>query len=76
MNHARLSTSPRLQRVLRALREARGEITPLELTLKARVAAVGTAISELRANGAVIDCRQALMDGERRFFYRLIKEPS
>ena len=76
MNHARLSTSRRLQRVLRALREAKGEISSLELTLKAKVAAVGTAISELRANGAEIHCRQVHQDGMRRFFYRLIKEPT
>ncbi len=65
-----------MQRVLRVLREAGGEISSLELTLKAKVAAVGTAISELRANGADIRCRQVHQDGERRFFYRMIKEPS
>lgn len=75
MHYARLSSSPRLQRALKALREAKGEISTYELIAKARVAAVNSVIAELRANGAKITCRQDCKDGQRRFFYTLISEP-
>lgn len=76
MHHARLSSSPRLRRVLRALQAAGGEISSLELSRRAKTVAPGTAVSELRANGAEITCRQAVDEnGQRRWFYTLKKAP-
>lgn len=57
MNNARLSKSKRLQRTLKALREAGGEISSYELAMKARSPAIGTNVAELRACGAEIACR-------------------
>jgi len=75
MHHGRLSNSPRLQRVLKALRAARGEISSMELATAAGVVAPGTAVSELRANGAEIECRQTRKDGQPIFYYSLVKSP-
>lgn len=75
MHFARLNTSDRLQRALAVLKDAGGEISTLELSRKARVCAVSSVISELRRNGAVIDCRQQVVAGERRFFYELKQSP-
>lgn len=75
MRHARLKHSARLQRTLKALREAGGEISTLELIRKARICAVSAAIAELRANGADITCRKTTQDGRPVFFYTLVKLP-
>lgn len=61
---ATVAKSARLRRVLKAL-EAEGEITSFELTLAARTVAVGTCVSELRANGFTVECRQECRDGRR-----------
>ena len=75
MHHGRLSTSPRLQRALRVLQAADGEISTYELSRQADVCAVNSVIAELRANGAEITCRQAREDGRMRFYYTLLKSP-
>ncbi|TMV09853.1 hypothetical protein FGK63_01930 [Ruegeria sediminis] len=76
MHHARIGTSPRLQRALRALREAGGEISTYALSRAADLCAVNSVIAELRANGAEITCRQAVEEsGQRVFYYTLIKSP-
>ncbi len=75
MHHASLSSSPRLLRTLRVLQEANGELTTYELSRKAEICAVNSVIAELRQNGAEITCRQAVVNGQRRFFYNLIKSP-
>lgn len=75
MHHARLSQSPRLQRTLRVLQEANGEISTYELSRRAEICAVSAVIAELRVNGADIRCRQDAKDGKRRFFYSLISAP-
>lgn len=75
MHNARLDKSPRLQRTLKALRNAKGEISSFDLTLQVRTPSIGTAISELRANGAKINCRQEAKNGKRVYYYSLIKEP-
>lgn len=75
MHHARLSSSPRLQRTLSALQAAGGEISTYELIRRAKICAVNSIIAELRANGAQIDCRQEVKNGQRRFFYKLLKSP-
>lgn len=75
MHSARLATSPRLQRALRVLQEADGEISTFDLSRLAEICAVNSVISELRANGAEIICRQEVKDGQRRFLYTLSKSP-
>lgn len=73
MHAARLS-SPRLQRVLRLLADGKPRSTR-EIVRGARVMAVNACISELRAHGAEITCTQILVKDQRRFFYRMTKEP-
>lgn len=77
MHAARLSTSPRLQAVLRALQAARpGELTTRDIILRTGMCAVNAVIAELRANGAEITCRQVVQpDGRRVWFYCLRKAP-
>lgn len=75
MHHACLHTSPRLRRTLKVLQEAQGEMTTYELSRAADICAVNSVIAELRENGAEITCRQAVKDGQRRFYYRLMKSP-
>lgn len=75
MHHARLNTSPRLRRTLKVLQEAQSEMTTYELSRAADICAVNSVIAELRENGAEITCRQAVKDGQRRFYYRLMKSP-
>lgn len=58
MNAANVGTSPRLQRVLRAL--AAGEkLSTLQIIERAQVCAVNSCIAELRANGHPIECERA-----------------
>lgn len=75
MHHARLHKSPRLRRALRALKAADGEISTFDLSRKAQICAVNSVIAELRENGCDITCRQVCEDGQRRFFYQLLKSP-
>ncbi|MEM6726914.1 MAG: helix-turn-helix domain-containing protein [Pseudomonadota bacterium] len=76
MHHARLASSPRLQRVLAILRDADGEVSSLEIAVQAQTVAASTCISELRANGCEISSRlETQPDGSRRWFYTLLKGP-
>lgn len=72
MHFARLASSPRLQR-LHAFLEDGLEHSTLELALGARICNPGTYVSELRAQGAVIECRQTTSEprGERVWLYRM-----
>lgn len=74
MHFARLASSPRLQRVHRFLEDGL-EHSTLEVALGAQVVNPGTYISELRAQGAVINCRQTTSQprGERVWLYRMEK---
>lgn len=72
--HAAPLTSPRLQRVLAVLSDGKPHTTRA-IVRKGRVMAVNACISELRHHGAVIDCRQEVVNGRRRFFYTMIKGP-
>ena len=74
MHAAKLSRSPRLTRVYRLLSDGR-EHSTLDIMRGADVCAVSACISELRANGAVIACRQAVRrsTGERFYLYRLAR---
>lgn len=75
MHYGRLHSSPRLQRALRALQKAKGEISTMELARRARICAVNSVVAELRANGADIKCRTAHDGKQRRWFYTLVKSP-
>ena len=71
MNAACLNRSARLQRVHGLLADGR-EYSTLEIVDAARVCAVNSIVSELRANGAAIGCRQARAPhGQRLFLYRM-----
>ena len=67
MNSARLAHSERLQRVDSLLSDGRWHST-LDILTGARICAVNSAISELRANGRPIVCRR---DGDV-WFYRQV----
>ena len=79
MHHARLSSSPRLQRALRALagrRATGGWMTTRQLVREAHVCAVNSVVAELRANGAEIEVElRTTRKGVRRYYYRLAKAP-
>ena len=73
MNYVRLSHSPRLQRVHELLNQG-GEHSTLEISIRAGVIAISSIISELRAQGADIRCRQirSKQTGERIWVYRMV----
>jgi hypothetical protein len=52
------------------------EVSSLELTTRAGTVAPGTCVSELRAQGYRIDCRQEHGPQGRRWFYRLMGRPA
>lgn len=72
--HAAPLTSPRLARVLKLLSDGKPHTTRA-IVRGARVMAVNACVSELRAHGAEITCTAILIKGQRRFFYRMTKEP-
>ena len=72
--HAAPLTSSRLQRVLKLLSDGKPHTTR-QIVRGARVMAVNACISELRTHGAEIACTTAFVSGQRRFFYRMTKEP-
>ena len=70
IHFANLKTSKRLQRVLKALRQAgRRGLTTWELISKARVCAVSACVSEIRRGGYQITCKR---EAENVFRYRLV----
>lgn len=71
MHAARLDHSPRLQAVLRALSDG-AERSTLDLVRETGRCAINSIVSELRANGYAIHCRQAKAPGGGRIWlYRL-----
>lgn len=71
MRHAaKIETSSRLQKVLDVLQDRRWHST-LEIMQRTSLCAVGSAISEIRANGISVECRCV---GKGRYEYRLIDE--
>ena len=73
MHAARLSRSPRLQRVHALLSDGL-ERSTLDIAVQAEVCAVNSVIAELRANGAWIECRQIRnpASGAPIWLYRMI----
>jgi hypothetical protein len=55
MNHASALRSARLKRVLKVLADGLPH-SSFEIMRRAKAVAPGTCVSELRANGALIDC--------------------
>ena len=74
MHAARVAHSARLRRVLAVLADG-AEHSSWDLTVAALTTAPGTAVSELRANGAQIECRQEHGPEGRKFFYRMVRGP-
>ncbi|MCK4306443.1 MAG: hypothetical protein KAY24_19535 [Candidatus Eisenbacteria sp.] len=67
IHYAKLETSPRLQRMLKLL--CTGErFTTRDIVMQAEIMAVGTAASELRANGIQVQCKA---EGQGRYVYWL-----
>lgn len=64
MHHARLTKSERLQRVLKLLKTGR-RLTTWQISRLAKVCAVNSIVSELRANGVAIRCWRS---GDRWFY--------
>ena len=73
MHAARLDRSKRLLRVHALLKDG-AEHSTLDIVQGAGVCAVNSCVAELRANGAVITCRQSAAphDGERIWLYRML----
>ena len=71
MHAATLKRSPRLQRVQALLANGRWYSTR-EIMTQAHVCAVNSCVSELRANGCEIECRQAVVFSQRLFYYHLV----
>lgn len=67
MNAASLAKSERLQRVKDFLSDRRPHST-LEIVKKAKVCAVSSIVSELRANGCRIECQRKA----DRWYYRMV----
>jgi len=67
--------SPRLRRVAAVLADGK-EHSSLAIQRRARVCAPGTCVSELRANGAVVECRQETRPSGRVWLYRMTTPPA
>lgn len=76
MHKARLKTNLRLQRVLAFLRErGKAGATGREIIRNCEVVALTAAISELRQNGIVIDCkREKQLAGGTVYRYRVLEK--
>ena len=75
MHAATLSRSPRLQRVLAALREAGPDgMTTRDVMRRADVCAVSACVAELRVAGFQIECRQEPRGRRRLWRYRLLED--
>ena len=72
MHAARIVSSPRLQRAHALLSDGM-EHSTFEIVTGAQVCAVNSVISELRANGYYIECRQVRnpVTGQRIWLYRM-----
>ena len=71
MHAARLDKSARLQRLRDYLSDGRWHTTR-DIVFDAHVMAVNAAVSELRANGLTVECRNRLIGGRRLYEYRML----
>ena len=75
MHAAKLITSPRLQRIYNLLSGDHEEHSTREIIQKCNVCAVNSAVSELRANGLNIVCRQRpSRNGKHHYTYQLLED--
>ena len=74
MNAASAIKSARLQRVLKVLSDGK-EHCSFDLVLRAKTPAPGTCVSELRANGALIDCTRKKGPNGPVWYYKMTKAP-
>ena len=65
---AKLSNSPRLQRLQKLLSDGR-EYSTLDIIHEANICAVNSAVAELRENGFSIECRKM---SRNQYLYRMI----
>lgn len=73
MHHAKIGKSDRLRRVHALLRKRSGWVSTRNIMLNADVCAVNSCIAELRANGAEIACEQRMKNGQRVWYYRMLR---
>ena len=72
MHAASLDRSERLRRVYALLADG-AEHSTMEIAREAGVCAVNSCVAELRANGAMITCRQSVaFHGQRIWLYRML----
>lgn len=69
IHYAKLSSSPRLQRLYATLKDGKPKSTR-DIMREADICAVNTAVAELRHNGYEIDC---LCLGQGRYVYQLVE---
>lgn len=74
MMHAARSTSPRLSRLVRLLKDGRPHSTR-DIARRAHVLAISASVSELRFRGAEIHCERQKVGDRWVFFYTMTKEP-
>lgn len=73
IKYAKLSNSPRLQRLHKLLSTGR-EYTTMQIIQLANIAVVSTSVCELRENGIAVNCRLVSCDhetGSRTYAYQL-----
>ena len=75
MHYARIEQSDRLQR-LHAFLARPGWHTTRDINLGAEVMAVNSAVTELRANGAEVECRQQRSASGRRVWAYCLRRPA
>ncbi|AUC54271.1 hypothetical protein CDO87_14275 [Sagittula sp. P11] len=74
MNAASAIKSARLQRVLKVLSDGK-EHSSLDLVRRAKAIAPGTCVSELRENGALIECTRRNGPNGPVWYYKMTKGP-
>jgi hypothetical protein len=78
MHYAKIKSSPRLQRLLRALSSANyfmdGWLTTMQIIGIAEICAVNSAVSELRRNGYVVESRRSATT-KGAWEYKLVQIP-
>jgi len=72
--HAATMTSSRLQRVRKMLADGKPHSTR-DIARRTHVLAISACVSELRANGAEIQCQRTRVGEKWVFFYTMLRGP-
>ncbi|SFQ13691.1 hypothetical protein SAMN05421853_10277 [Roseivivax halotolerans] len=72
--HAAPLSSPRLQRLLRVLKDGKPHTTK-DIARRAHLLAISAAVAELRQHGAKIICERKKVGDDWRFFYTMLEAP-